>query len=88
MRPTRLDKLNDKDGVRRPEGALVLLSVSVPWLVEAMARALDWGSGKPEISTFNWPIHTNNQLELGEDAARGGFGNRTTTFGRRLTIVL
>jgi hypothetical protein len=43
-------------------------------LVQAMAQALGWGSGKPDISQFNWPIHNNTQLALGEDAARASLG--------------
>lgn len=43
-------------------------------LVQAMAQALGWGGGKPEISQFKWPIHTNRQLDLGEDAARASLG--------------
>lgn len=27
-------------------------------------------SGRPEITQFNWPIHTNRQLDIGPDAAR------------------
>jgi hypothetical protein len=44
-------------------------------LVQAMARALGWGSHKPEISQFNWPIHNNSQLDLGEEAARASLGS-------------
>ena len=44
-------------------------------LIQAMARALGWGSDKPEISQFNWPMHNNSQLDLGEDAARASLGS-------------
>lgn len=43
-------------------------------LVQAMASALGWGSGKPEVTQFNWPIYTNNQFDTGIDAARGALG--------------
>lgn len=43
-------------------------------LVQAMAAAMGWGSRKPEIAQFNWPIYTNNQLDTGEEAARGALG--------------
>ena len=43
-------------------------------LVQAMARALGWGGGRPDVSEFKWPIHTNRQLDLDEDAARAGLG--------------
>jgi hypothetical protein len=65
------------------------LTVEQVHLVEAMARALrhagatvDEGPAamaKPEVTQFDWPIHTNRQLELGEQAARAavaGFVNR------------
>jgi hypothetical protein len=54
-------------------------------LVQSMARALLRGSGdgrenvasadarvatKPEVGQFDWPMHTNRQLDLSEDAAR------------------
>lgn len=54
------------------------LAVEQVRLVEAMALALTCVSGgdsapalgKPEVALFDWPIHTNRQLELGEEAAR------------------
>lgn len=65
------------------------LTVEQVRLVEAMARALvqagakdDDGPAvvnKPEVTQFDWPIHTNRQLELGEEAARAavaGFVSR------------
>lgn len=52
-------------------------------LVQAMARALGRGvaaeqastvagapAAKPDIAQFDWPMHTNRQLDLGEEAAR------------------
>ncbi|MEH6569211.1 MAG: hypothetical protein V7709_09055 [Halioglobus sp.] len=61
-------------------------------LVQSMARAMGWGSGKPDISTFNWPIHNSSQLEQGEAAARaalGGFISRKldTLQGRGLVLL-
>jgi hypothetical protein len=38
-------------------------------LVQAMARALGAGDEKPQVSRFDWPIHNNRQLDLGESAA-------------------
>jgi hypothetical protein len=44
-------------------------------LVQAMAQTLagvdtpSSGSAGPEIAQFDWPIHTNQQLDLGEEAA-------------------
>lgn len=56
------------------------LTVEQVRLVEAMARALHMASGrgddgqadmgKSEVTQFDWPIHHNRQLELGEEAAR------------------
>ena len=43
-------------------------------LVQSMSRAMGWGSDKPDISTFNWPIHNSSQLEQGEAAARAALG--------------
>jgi hypothetical protein len=43
-------------------------------LVQSMARAMGWGADKPDISTFNWPIHHSNQLDQGEGAARAALG--------------
>ena len=57
------------------------------WLVRAMAQALELSArkdeasaagdvrpalSKPQVSQFDWPIHTNQQLELGEEAAQAG----------------
>lgn len=49
-------------------------------LVHAMARALYLERGKaasslaarPEVTQFDWPIHSNHQLDQGEEAARAG----------------
>lgn len=51
-------------------------------LVQSMARALCLAQGeggsvaastvRPEVAQFDWPIHTNHQLDQGEDAARAG----------------
>ncbi|MFT6366146.1 MAG: hypothetical protein ACJAUG_000732 [Halioglobus sp.] len=60
-------------------------------LVQAMATAMGWGSRKPEIAQFNWPIYTNNQLDIGEEAARGalgGFINRKLEQSGCRSIVL
>jgi hypothetical protein len=49
-------------------------------LVQAMAHALgrtdidqgrrEPGPERPEVTQFNWPIHTNRQLDIGPEAAR------------------
>lgn len=39
-------------------------------LVQAMARALGPGEGKPDTMQFDWPPHRNSQLDIGPDAAR------------------
>ena len=45
-------------------------------LVQAMAQALAVAGNtrqekkRPEVAHFDWPIHTNAQLDLGEEAAR------------------
>jgi hypothetical protein len=51
-------------------------------LVQSMARAMSLAQGhgektvtsgvRPEVAQFDWPIHTNHQLDLGEEAARAG----------------
>jgi hypothetical protein len=38
-------------------------------LISAMARALNLNSEKPMVAQFDWPIHTNQQLDLGPEAA-------------------
>jgi len=52
------------------------LTVEQVHLVDAMARALRRApgpspgtAGKPEVAQFDWPIHTNRQLALDEEAA-------------------
>jgi len=53
------------------------LTVAQVQLVDAMARALSRASpsgaappGKPDTAQFDWPIHTNRQLALDEEASR------------------
>jgi len=41
-------------------------------LIRAMAKALGMAEGEVDVSQFDWPIHSNAQLDLGEDAARAG----------------
>jgi hypothetical protein len=63
------------------------LTTDQVWLVKAMAQALDLSAhnGKtsaaddvrpaaaaPQVSQFDWPIHTNAQLDLGKEAAQAG----------------
>ena len=38
-------------------------------LISAMARALNLTPEKPLVAQFDWPIHTNQQLDLGPEAA-------------------
>ncbi len=38
-------------------------------LVQGMARALGASDEKPQVSRFDWPMHNNQQLDLGEGAA-------------------
>ncbi|MEH6610442.1 MAG: hypothetical protein V7696_13830 [Halioglobus sp.] len=38
-------------------------------LISAMARALNLNAEKPMVAQFDWPIHTNQQLDLGPEAA-------------------
>lgn len=65
------------------------LAVEQVRLVEAMAMALSGATGegaaapvnKPEVALFDWPIHTNRQLDLGEEAARAAVAGFV---GRRL----
>ncbi|MFT6287408.1 MAG: hypothetical protein ACJA09_002162 [Alcanivorax sp.] len=38
-------------------------------LISAMARALNLNAEKPLVAQFDWPIHTNQQLDLGPEAA-------------------
>lgn len=65
------------------------LAVEQVRLIEAMAMALSGATGedtavalnKPEVALFDWPIHTNRQLDLGEEAARAAVAGFV---GRRL----
>jgi hypothetical protein len=47
-------------------------------LVQAMAHALAMSCGadipvsKPEMAQFDWPLHSNRQLDQGEESARAG----------------
>lgn len=54
-------------------------------LVAAMARAVAASGAedgdKPEVTQFNWPIHTNTQFDQSEDAARAALAG---FLGRRL----
>lgn len=56
-------------------GAMPLATEQVQ-LVQAMAQALCVAGNtqqekmRPEVAHFDWPIHTNAQLDLGEEAAR------------------
>ena len=47
-------------------------------LVAAMARALAprgaSGLERPEVVRFDWPMHNNKQLDIGEEAARSSLG--------------
>ena len=43
-------------------------------MASAMVSAIGPDVGKPEVAQFHWPITTNNQLDLGEAAARGALG--------------
>ena len=50
-------------------------------LVQAMAQALGAGDEKPEVSQFDWPMHNNQQLDLGAGAASAAL---TGFIGRKL----
>lgn len=43
-------------------------------LIRAMAKALALEEGELDVSQFDWPIHSNTQLDLGEDAVRAALG--------------
>ncbi len=43
-------------------------------LIRAMVRALGLNDGNFDLGQFDWPIHNNAQLDLGEEAARAGLG--------------
>jgi len=66
-------------------------------LVQAMAQTLtridmpSTASVAPEVAQFDWPIHTNQQLDLGEEAARAsvaGFVGRKLEQQRCQGLVL
>ena len=75
-------------------------------LVQAMAGALKLVQGdsqaqgegvapspaRPEVAQFDWPIHTNHQLDLGEEAAQaavaGFVGRKLEQFGCRGLVLL
>jgi hypothetical protein len=67
-------------------------------LVQSMAQAMQvmGGSGddrkRPDIAQFDWPIHTNRQLDLGQDAARasvaGFVARRLEQHGCRGLVLL
>lgn len=57
------------------------LSAEQVQLVQGMARALGAGDEKPQVSRFDWPIHNNQQLDLGEGAASEALAG---FIGRRL----
>ena len=67
------------------------LSAEQVQLVQGMARALGAGDEKPEVSRFDWPIHNNQQLDLGESAASAalaGFIGRKLEQQTCLGVVL
>ena len=43
-------------------------------LIRAMAKALALEEAELDVSQFDWPIHNNAQLDLGEDAVRAALG--------------
>ncbi|MBN7798517.1 hypothetical protein [Parahaliea mediterranea] len=60
-----------------PEGVVSREQVA---LIQAMAGALGVRE-RPAVTQFDWPVHNNRQLDLGEEAARAAFGS----FVRRRT---
>jgi len=73
------------------------LTMAQVQLVDAMARALHRArtgtapAGKPDTAQFDWPIHTNRQLALDEEAARAavaGFVRRRLEQFRCTGLVL
>lgn len=76
-----------------------LLSTEQVRLVQSMAQALLLSQGqesaavtKPDVAQFNWPIHTNHQLDLGAEAARasvaGFVARRLELHGCRGLVLL
>ncbi len=60
-------------------------------LIRAMVRALGLPDNKLNVSSFDWPIHRNAQLDLGEEAAQaslGGFVLRKAAQEKCLGMVL
>jgi len=60
-------------------------------LIKAMVRALGLSDSKLDVSRFDWPIHRNAQLDLGEEAARaslGGFVQRKAAQEKCLGMVV
>ena len=43
-------------------------------LIRGIVRALGLKEDNLDVSQFDWPIHTNKQLDLGEGAAQAGLG--------------
>lgn len=54
-----------------PEGVVGREQVA---LMRAMAGALGV-QAQPSVTQFDWPLHNNRQLDLGEEAARAAFGS-------------
>lgn len=44
-------------------------------LVKAMATALRGAAATSEVAQFNWPMHSNTQLDLGPEAATASLGS-------------
>jgi len=60
-------------------------------LISAMVRALGLPQTQPAVAQFDWPIHTNQQFDLGPDAASSGlqgFVQRQLTDFAITTVVL
>ncbi len=60
-------------------------------LIAAMATAVCADGGKPVVAQFDWPMHNNQQLDLGPEAATlslGSFVERQLTDGQCAGLVL
>ncbi|MBE9538150.1 MAG: hypothetical protein IMF06_03660, partial [Proteobacteria bacterium] len=60
-------------------------------LIRAIVKALALNDGELDVSQFDWPIHSNTQLDLGEDAARtclGSFVQRKADGGKCRGMIL
>ena len=60
-------------------------------LIAAMAAAVCAGGDKPVVAQFDWPMHNNQQLDLGPEAATvslGSFLERQLTDGQCAGLVL